>query len=241
MISVCIPTYNGEKFILSQLNSILIQLSEKDEIIISDDSSSDNTINLIKSLKDNRIIISENNKFRSPVYNMENALKLAKGDFIFLADQDDIWEDNKVEEIMKNLQVYNLVISDASIIDQDEKIITESYFNWKKSGKGFWKNFSKNSYIGCAMAFDRKILTASLPFPKKLAMHDVWIGLMAEVFGKVLFLDKKLILYRRHDANLTYSINRTEDKLSDNSLLYKLSYRFIILLNILIRILKSKI
>lgn len=241
MISVCIPTYNGEKFILSQLNSILIQLSDKDEIIISDDSSSDNTIKLIKSLKDNRIIISENNKFRSPVYNMENALKLAKGDYIFLADQDDIWEDNKVEEIMKNLQAYNLVISDARIIDQDEKIITESYFNWKKSGKGFWKNFTKNSYIGCAMAFDRKILTASLPFPKKLAMHDVWIGLIAEVFGKVLFFDKKLILYRRHDANLTYSINRTEDKLSDNSLFYKLSYRFIILLNIIMRILKSKI
>ncbi len=236
MISVCIPTYNGEKYILRQLNSILIQLSEIDEIIISDDSSNDNTINIIKSLNDNRIKISENNKFNSPVYNMENALKMANGDYIFMADQDDIWIENKVSEMLKYLKYYNLVISNASIVDKNEKIITESYFDWKRSGKGFWKNYIKNSYIGCAIAFDRKILQRSLPFPKKLAMHDVWIGLIAETFGKVFFLDKKLILYRRHEANLTYSINRTENNLSDNSLIYKLSYRFIILINIVKRI-----
>lgn len=241
MISVCIPTYNGEKYILRQLDSILTQLSDFDEIIISDDSSSDNTINLIKSLNDNRITISENNKFRSPVYNMENALRLAKGDYIFMADQDDIWDENKVSEMLNYLKYYNLVISNATIIDQNESIITNSYFEWKKSGNGFWKNFAKNTYIGCTMAFDRKILTASLPFPKKLAMHDVWIGLIAEVFGKVYFLDAKLIFYRRHEANLTYSINRTDENLSDNSLVYKISYRYIILFNIIKRILKSKI
>lgn len=241
MISVCIPTYNGEKYILKQLNSILTQLDVDDEVIISDDSSSDDTINLIKSLNDNRILISENNKFKSPVYNMENALKLAKGDYIFMADQDDIWVGNKVSEMLKYLKNYNLVISNASIIDQNEKIIKNSYFEWKKSGKGFFKNFAKNSYIGCAMAFDRKILAASLPFPQKLAMHDVWIGLIAEVFGKVYFLENKLILYRRHEANLTYSINRTDENLSDNSLIYKISYRYVILFNIIKRILKSKI
>ncbi len=241
MISVCIPTYNGEKYILKQLNSILTQLDVDDEVIISDDSSSDDTINLIKSLNDNRILISENNKFKSPVYNMENALKLAKGDYIFMADQDDIWVGNKVSEMLKYLKNYNLVISNASIIDQNEKIIKNSYFEWKKSGKGFFKNFAKNSYIGCAMAFDRKILAASLPFPQKLAMHDVWIGLIAEVFGKVYFLENKLILYRRHEANLTYSINRTDENLSDNSLIYKISYRYVIIFNIIKRILKSKI
>lgn len=236
MISVCIPTYNGEKYIQKQLQSILLQLDEEDEIIISDDSSKDKTVEIIKSFNDDRIIILEDNTFKSPVYNIENALKYAKGDYIFLSDQDDIWHEDKVKKMMFHLNSYNLVISNAKIIDKDENVITESYFNWKNSGKGFWKNFKKNSYIGCAMAFDRKILDKSLPFPKNLAMHDVWIGLIAEVFGKVYFLDEKLIFYRRHDTNLTYSLTRTDNNLTNNSLYYKLLYRFIILINLVKRI-----
>ena len=85
------------------------------------------------------------------------------------------------------------------------------------------------------MAFNRKILKLSLPFPKKLAMHDVWIGLIAEAYGKVFFLDEKLLLYRRHESNLTYAIDRTDDKLSDNSFVYKISYRLYILKHIILR------
>jgi len=80
MISVCIPTYNGEKYILRQLQSILAQLGEEDEVIISDDSSCDNTIAVIKSIGDSRIKLIENMHFKTPVYNMENALKQAQGD-----------------------------------------------------------------------------------------------------------------------------------------------------------------
>ena len=173
MISVCMPTYNGEKFILQQLRSILSQLQQNDEIIISDDSSTDNTINIIKSFNDKRIVIWENNHFYSPVFNVENALKHAKGDYIFLSDQDDIWVDKKVEKMLKYLSDYDLVISNASIIDSNENVITKSYFSWKNSGKGFWKNFYKNTYIGCNMAFNKKILELALPFPKKIAMHDI--------------------------------------------------------------------
>jgi len=239
MVSVCIPTYNGEKFILQQLQSILSQLQQNDEIIISDDSSTDNTINIIKSFNDKRIVILENNKFYSPVFNVENALKYAKGDFVFLSDQDDIWVDIKVEKMLKYLLDYDLVISNASIIDSNENVITESYFSWKNSGKGFWKNFYKNTYIGCAMAFNRKMLELALPFPKKIAMHDIWIGLLAEAKGKVFFLDEKLLLYRRHENNVTYSITKTNNTLSDNTLFYKLNYRFSILFNIVIRLLRK--
>jgi len=240
MISVCIPSYNGEKYIMQQLQSILSQLQNNDEIIISDDGSTDNTIELIKSISDHRIKIFENMNFKNPVYNLENALKHAKGDYIFLSDQDDIWVEGKVEIMKKYLSDFDLVISNASIINANGKLITFSYFDWKKSGKGFWKNFYKNTYIGCAMAFNRKILNLALPFPKRIAMHDVWIGLLADANAKVFFLDEKLLLYRRHETNITYSISRNETNLSDNSLWFKLSYRLVLLLNILIRLFRSR-
>jgi glycosyltransferase involved in cell wall biosynthesis len=240
MISVCIPTYNGEKYILRQLQSILVQLAEDDEIIISDDSSDDATVAVIKSIGDSRIKLFENMHFKTPVYNLENALKQAKGEYIFLSDQDDIWHASKVSSMLKYLRSYDLVISNASIINNKEEVITASYFDWKNSGPGFLKNVIKNSYIGCCMAFNRSILNLALPFPTKLAMHDVWIGLIAEAFGNVYFLDEKLVLYRRHDSNMTYAIDRSDDNLSDNSFIYKLSYRFYILKHIILRKISGK-
>ena len=104
MISVCIATYNGENFIKAQLDSILCQISLTDEIVISDDSSSDNTIRIIKSYDDPRIKLFEGNTFHCPIFNFQNALKNSIGDFIFLSDQDDIWIKNKVSTMMKELQ-----------------------------------------------------------------------------------------------------------------------------------------
>ena len=98
-ISVCIASYNGEKYIKEQLNSILCQLEERDEVIISDDSSTDNTVQIIESFKDKRIKIFREQKFKSPIYNFENAISKATGDIIFLSDQDDIWHKAKVHKI----------------------------------------------------------------------------------------------------------------------------------------------
>ena len=106
-ISVCIATYNGEKYIKEQLESIIHQLGEYDEIIISDDGSNDKTIQIIENFKDTRIKIFNHSPNRKTKYkfdlttrNIENALSKAKGDFIFLADQDDIWIKNKVEKLI---------------------------------------------------------------------------------------------------------------------------------------------
>ena len=117
MISVCIATYNGEKYIKAQLESILAQIGQDDEIIVSDDNSTDNTISEIESLNDNRIKVKKNRKTikkesQHKVFqlmdkirlNFENALVEAKGDYIFLADQDDIWKEDKVKSILKMLE-----------------------------------------------------------------------------------------------------------------------------------------
>ena len=90
MISVCMATYNGEKFVCQQLRSITAQLGTADEVIVSDDGSTDSTLAVIESMGDSRIKTIEGPRRRSPVWNFENALRHAKGDYIFLADQDDV-------------------------------------------------------------------------------------------------------------------------------------------------------
>lgn len=235
MISVCIPTYNGEKFIREQLDSILNQSTAVNEIIISDDSSTDNTIDIIKSYKDSRIRIFENQKFKSPVFNLENALKHSKGDYIFLADQDDVWKNNKVEVMLNYLQNHQLVVSDGYIIDEEGEIIEKSIFNIYNSKSGFLKNLFKNSYMGCCMAFDRQLLNYVLPFPKGIAMHDLWIGLNAELFFSVCFCKNQLVSYKRHGNNTAPLKGESKHPFS-----YKIKYRIEILFFLLKNYIQQK-
>jgi len=221
MISVCIPTYNGERFIKEQIDSILPQLEDSDEVIISDDSSTDNTIVILKKYKDPRIKLLLNNNFKSPIYNLENALKHAKGDYIFLSDQDDVWNKNKVNIMLKSLKKYDCVVSDAEVVDKNLNTIYPSFFEKRKSKKGLLRNIIKNNYIGCCMAFRKSILQYALPFPENLPMHDIWLGLISEKHGRCVFIDDKLIKYRRHGNN----VSLTGEK-SSNSLYVKLKIRF---------------
>ena len=189
MISVCMSTYNGEQFIFKQLDSILSQIGLNDEVIISDDGSKDNTINIIKSFNDKRIKLFFRKKTPSLVRNFENAIQKAVGEYIFLADQDDIWIKNKVSETLKYLNKYDLVISDCILINENEKVTNKSYFQIIKSRKGIIRNIVKNSYLGCCMAFKKNLIVDVLPFPSNLYYHDIWIGLIGEIYGKVFFLN----------------------------------------------------
>ena len=214
MISVCMPTYNGEKYIKEQLDSILSQISVDDEVIISDDSSTDKTLEIIKSYNDFRLKVLENNHFKSPIFNLENALKQAKGDYIFLADQDDVWYPNKVEKLLLCLTDYDCVVSDATVVNSDMTVIHESFMAINHSRKGFVNNLIKNGFLGCCMAFSSSLLKIVLPFPKNIPMHDSWIGLNATLKGKVLFLDEPLIYYRRHESNASCSSEKSKNTLS---------------------------
>jgi glycosyltransferase involved in cell wall biosynthesis len=206
-ISVCMATYNGEKFIRRQLESILMQLSPADEVVISDDSSTDGTVGIIKGFSDPRIRLFENNAFYSPVFNIENALNKASGEIIVLSDQDDVWLDNKIavvgRELSGPLSGIRLVVLDGQIVDERETITDASIFSRIHSGMGLIKNIYDNTYMGCCMAFTRDLLDIALPFPKSIPMHDMWLGLLAELFGTVRFVPEKTVLYRRHGASAT--------------------------------------
>lgn len=227
-VSVCLATYNGESFILSQLESLLKQLSPTDEVIISDDSSTDRTVDMIKSIKDPRIVLYADSQFRSPIRNFEFALKKTEGDYIFLSDQDDIWLPNKVSIMLSLLKSYDLVVSDCEIINENGKLVEPSFFALRNSGPGRIKNLIKNTYLGCCMAFRRRILEIALPFPKDIPMHDIWIGGVAEWFGKTHFTAEKLVQYRRHGKNASPTVEE-----SPFDLWQKIKFRYLFIKNLL--------
>ena len=232
-ISVCIATYNGEKYLKEQFDSILSQLSDEDEIIISDDSSTDKTLAIIDSYHDKRIRVFPNQKFHSPIFNFENALKHARGDYIFLSDQDDVWECDKVKIILPYLSRYSLVVSNCSIMDKDGILIREAYFNDNMQKGGVLRNIVHNNYLGCCMAFRKEVLRVALPFPAKIAMHDIWLGLCASAFFSTIFIPDKLIRYRRHG-------NNASDTAGTSSLpwLYRINYRIYFLSQLVKRFLQ---
>lgn len=231
MISVCIATYNGEKYITEQLTSILQQIGPNDEVIISDDSSTDKTIDKVKEIKDTRIKIFTNTNGKGVIKNFENAIKHSKGEYIFLADQDDVWNKNKILKSLPLLEKYDLVISDNSVVDEKLNFIKKSFFNHKFTSS-IIKNIYKNNYIGCCMAFKRKLISYIIPFPS-FFMHDIWIGIIAKYYGSVYFIDEALILYRRHNNNVS-----TSSEKSKNSIIKKITYRLCIIFCFIKRIIK---
>jgi len=211
-VSVCMAVHNGSSFIKDQVDSILPQLHAQDELVISDDGSSDDTLEILRSYSDERIKILSIQKFGSPVKNFEFALSHCQNDFIFLSDQDDIWHPEKIKSMLQVLSTFDLAVCDCRIVNGELSTIRNSFFELNSSKKGLLKNFFKSSFVGCCMAFRKEVLTKALPFPAGITMHDQWIGLVAQRYFRVNFIPQILVDHRRHGGN--YS---TTGELSQNS------------------------
>ena len=201
MVSVCMTTYNGERFLKNQLDSILCQLSDNDELIIGDDASTDQTVNIIKSYNDHRIKLIENSYTIGVNANMENIILKSKGQVILLSDQDDVWHTKKVEVYKKELEKYDFISSDSSIIDQNNNEIIPSFFTLVHARPGLMHNLYKNCYMGHSLGFKRHMIKSFLPIPSNVPMYDWWFGLVAEKAGTIKLIEKKLQQYRRHNNN----------------------------------------
>jgi glycosyltransferase involved in cell wall biosynthesis len=236
MISVCIATYNGEKYIKEQLDSVLCQLGKNDEVVISDDGSTDNTLSIIQKLNDPRIKVyphqQEQNNYSGTLRtcfmvgrNAAHALKQASGDIIFLADQDDVWLENKVAACVHHLEKYDLVLSDCIITDENLTMLYPSHFEVFGYPKiNVCQNLYKTKFLGCCLAFNRALLNRVLPFPAEPIMHDVWIGLLACRYGKIKIEKTPYVLYRRHTGNASISVEEKKTSLG-----FKLIYRSLLL------------
>ena len=234
MISVCMATYNGEKYIKEQISSILSEIGWEDELIVSDDNSTDMTIDIIKSFKDPRIQLFINPGPSGVNKNFENALKKTNGDIIFFSDQDDIWLPGKVKACKDALTKCDCVFHDAIVIDSDGKVISTSFCGDKIPSGSFWKNLWKTSYMGCRMAINKRALNYVLPYPDKiLCFQEGWVASMIAIKSKVNFIDFKGIKYRRHGSNLSCTTGK-----SPYSFIKKLSFRVNLLFNVTKRLLK---
>lgn len=230
MISVCMATYNGERFIKQQIDSILCQLNSEDELIISDDGSTDGTLEIIASYNDDRIKlyhhqhpeylnkIKTGKSFYYSTSNFENALKNAIGDYIFLSDQDDIWLPQKVVHCLSLLQENDCIVTNYQKIDSNGKIFQDFGFRKNPLHKSPLLNILDSHFRGCCMAFKADLLKIALPIPQNIIGHDYWLGVLARKYCKVYYELTPYIQSRWYTDSVS-SPKKT-------SLYYKLSFRF---------------
>lgn len=232
MISVCMATYNGAVYIKEQLESILSQIGPEDEVVISDDGSTDATLEVIKSIGSPCIRIVQGPRMKSPSKNFEHALAQAKGDIIFLCDQDDVWQPNKVAVMLQALKSAACVVSDCRVVDAQLNVMDPSFYHVVRKHEGRWYNLLvRNCYLGCCMAMRREVLDKALPFPKTIPMHDIWLGNVAAFYYSLRFIPDNLMAYRRHGKNAS-----TTSDPSASSFMQKLAYRYQIVAGLLSRI-----
>ncbi len=201
-------TFNGAKYIEEQIDSILPQLIEGDELIILDNESTDGTFAILKDYADRFPLIRLASKkqiqasgVQNAISSFESVLGLASNEVIFLSDQDDIWLPNKVEISLRALKRSDLVVSDASIVDASGSVTIASFMSNTGLKIGPLASWIRNPYLGCAMAFKRSVLMRALPFPSKVPMHDIWIGIVGQVLFKAAMIKTPLIHHRRHGHN----------------------------------------
>lgn len=201
--------YNGAAFLKTQVDSILEQLHVQDELIVVDDASQDDSIQILQEMHDPRLRVHRNARNQGVLATFERALRLARGDIVFLSDQDDVWLAAKVAKV---LQVFSsdpratMVVTDALVIDEHGRTLNPSFFSVRGHfSRGFLSNLIKNKYLGCTLSFRRTMLHKFLPIPPDVPMHDMWFGLLNEIYGSTRYIDEPLIAYRRHGRNASQS------------------------------------
>lgn len=217
-ISVALCTYNGERFLVEQLDSIFNQTLPVDEVVICDDLSTDATLRILETYQKqhSEIIRYYNSSVKHfTIKNFERAIALTTGDYVFLSDQDDIWLHNKVETTINYFKAHQdcvMLFTDASLIDEDSKSLDGSL--WEKWGfstalQGKWvsSNYqimsliqNNNKVTGATLCFKAKLKDDILPMnlPKGI-WHDCYMALHAAKYEGLHFLDEQLIKYRVHD------------------------------------------
>ena len=212
MISIAMCTYNGEKYIKEQLESIINQTLQPEEIVICDDCSSDCTIKIIKNVMSKwsgqwRLVCNKNNLgYRK---NFQQAIGLCHGDFIFLSDQDDVWDREKLEieyPYFKDKSVI-LVFHDAEVVDEKLQQISPSFWNdlrfkYTAFEKGDYSRLLRANLIqGASCGFRRDLFKlCHPPFPED-AIHDEWLGINAAFLGKIVPIHRQLLKYRQTGNN----------------------------------------
>lgn len=232
-ISIAMAVYNGERFLHEQIDSILCQLSDDDELIVSYDESTDKSLAILQeySERDNRVKVIKNPYSPGVVHNFQNAVENTTRDIIFYSDQDDVWMPNKIEIVKKEFAdpTVAVVIHDASLTDADLRITEPSTFKLRGGARNTsFGNLIRLSYIGCCMAFRADYKSVVVPIPTIYRSHDWWTGcLLGCGRTKMKVINTPLIYHRNHGGNVTPT--------KRPPVRYQFQVRWIILKNIILR------
>lgn len=202
-------TYNGEKYLVEQLDSIINQTYRNWNLLIRDDNSTDKTLEIIQNYhkKDKRIKILKDNKGNlGIVRNFEELLKSSESEFIMFSDQDDIWVKNKLDMYLKMIEKIKnkgfMIHSDAILFDKNKSnILKDTFISKKAINKGLENVFFNYFVQGATILISKEIKNFILPFPKEVYLHDRYIHLISELFFERIFVNKALIYYRQHGDN----------------------------------------
>ena len=218
MVTILLATLNGEKYLKAQLESIAAQTYENWQLVVGDDGSTDQTLEILKEFQKehpNQVTIYENNPpFGSAKGNFINLLRNSYGPHFMFCDQDDVWKRDKIYLTLQKMEALEtrygdkvpiLVHSDLSVVDENLEMVAESFFQYANLPKRVMLNrlIVQNSVTGCTVMINRclqQFFLRQLPIPK-IIMHDYWAALIAKVFGKIGFVNEPTMLYRQHGHN----------------------------------------
>ena len=218
MLDILLATYNGEKYLTQQIDSIITQTYKDWQLLIRDDLSTDNTVNIIKNYTckypDKIRLIEDNKRHLGLAQNFGTLLELAQSEYIMFCDQDDIWLPNKIELTLNTMKAAGqtwpntplLVHTDLKVVDETLMPIAESF--WKlhrispESDCQLKKIIYRNIVTGCTVMINKKAKEISMPFPPEARIHDWWIALNVVKYGKIIHIAMPTVLYRQHIANL---------------------------------------
>ena len=221
-IDILMATYNGEKYLAEQLDSIINQTYHNWNLLIRDDSSTDRTLEIIQDYqkKDNRIKLLKDNKGNlGIVKNFEELLKSSESEFIMFSDQDDIWVENKLDMYLKMIEKIKnkgfMIHSDAILFDKNKSnILKDTFISEKAINRGLENVFFNYFVQGATILISKEIKNFILPFPKEVYLHDRYIHLISELFFERIFVNKALIYYRQHGDNQIGAKNTIRELLS---------------------------
>jgi len=218
-VYIVLATYNGERFLSAQIESLIAQRETDWILLVRDDGSTDGTQKIMESFarRDSRIVPLANDVQHSgsvPI-NFGNLLGEAYkrgAEFILSCDQDDLWHPNKLTDMLHELERLDipwnkplLLHHDLAVMDDELEPISDSYWNFSRIEPGTERNparmLSRNEVTGCAMLCNRALLEIALPVPQSAIMHDWWLALCAAHFGNLRFMARRLVRYRQHGAN----------------------------------------
>ncbi|TAH67600.1 MAG: glycosyltransferase family 2 protein [Anaerolineaceae bacterium] len=231
-VSIVMTTYNGEKYIEEQIDSILSSTYKDFELYIVDDGSDDNTMEILSGYKEkypNKLHISQNATNLGVTANFLNAISKTSSEYIMLCDQDDVWNMDKIARTIKRVKQMEVqfgkelpiaVFTDAYVVDDKLNVIHESFFKSSRLNPRLIDLphlLMENKIIGCTLMINQAVrrILQSNPLPKRARFHDGWLGLIAASAGKIGFIKDPTLLYRQHSSNLvgnrsffSYIINR---------------------------------